>query len=133
MANILVVDDNGPVRTALARIITALGHAVLQAGDGREAVALLGSTAVDVVLTDVYMPDMDGIEFLLHLQEHHPDLPVVAMSGGGVAPRDSVLEDALQLGATAVLQKPVTREIVAQALEEALLPPSPPRSRPGNA
>lgn len=123
MARILVVDDNEPFRKALARIIASLGHSVVEAGDGQEAVEVLRAAPVDLVMTDVYMPDMDGIEFLLHLQEHHPDIPVVAMSGGGAASKDFVLEDAQQLGAAAVLPKPLTADVVEAAIRETLVAP----------
>ena len=60
----------------------------------------------DLVITDVYTPEMDGIEFLLSLREAEPDLPVIVASGGGSASSDHLLTDAAYLGATVTLPKP---------------------------
>ncbi len=120
MSRILVVDDNPSLLSALGRILESFGHSVILAGDGQEALGMLGTGPLDLVITDVYMPDMDGIEFLVHLREHCPEVPVVAMSGGGVAPQEFVLEDARQLGAAAILEKPFEVDEVEAVIQQAL-------------
>jgi CheY-like chemotaxis protein len=120
MSRILLVDDNEPFRKALARIVESLGHEAFQAGDGQRALTVLARSEVDMVFTDVFMPDMDGIEFLIRLKEEHPEIPVVAMSGGGAATKDFVLEDAAQLGADETLAKPLTYEMVDEAIRRHL-------------
>ncbi|MEM9188970.1 MAG: PAS domain S-box protein [Myxococcota bacterium] len=79
---ILVVEDERPVRRAVARLLQRNGYVVEQAASGEEALALLGrGTRVELVLTDVVMPGVSGTEMAQRLQETHPDLPVIYMSG----------------------------------------------------
>lgn len=112
MARILVVDDHDSVRTALRRILEADGHRVEEADDGREAMHILDEGRSDLVIADVYMPVMDGIEFLIRLVDRHPSIPVIAMSGGAYAPAGFVLRDARRLGAAATLEKPLVMDQV---------------------
>jgi DNA-binding NtrC family response regulator len=112
VATILVIDDQTEAREALRRILVADGHVVLEAADGLEAVKLLDDAAADLVFTDIYMPEMDGIEFLTWVTERAPEIPVIAMSGGGLASSASVLGDAHELGATGVVEKPFEPERV---------------------
>jgi CheY-like chemotaxis protein len=106
MPNILIVDDDDDIRRVLRRILETDGHVVVDCANGQDALHAMGARRPDLVITDVYMPEMDGIEFLVHLRERDPDLPVLAVSGGSLATADFVLEDASQLGANAVLSKP---------------------------
>lgn len=110
MSYILIVDDDDDVRRALRRILELDGHVVVSCADGHEALRALSAGRSDLVITDMYMPEMDGIEFLTRLREQDAELPVLAVSGGSVAPADFVLEDAAQLGANAVLAKPYDME-----------------------
>jgi len=123
MATILIIDDEPGVRDALTRILTGDGHRVLEAGNGAEARTLVADgegTSVDLVLTDIFMPEMDGIEFVLWLVESFPDRPVVAMSGGGLLPMRSALDDARELGAVDILEKPFDPERVRRTVAAAL-------------
>jgi CheY-like chemotaxis protein len=121
MARILIIDDQEAVRRALSRILVGDRHTVLEAADGRQAWEMLATTPVDAILTDVYMPEMDGIEFLVRLKEQAGHIPVIAMSGGGYASSGFVLEDARQLGAAATLEKPFTAESVLRTVRRVLL------------
>ena len=125
MAHILLIDDDEAVRRSLEKILARAGHRVSTAADGAAGLRVLEEASVDLVLTDVYMPEMDGIEILVHIREVEPELPVVAISGGGFASADHVLEDAAQLGADAILAKPfeagVVVETVGRLLEERTL------------
>jgi DNA-binding NtrC family response regulator len=120
MAKILIIDDELPVRSALRRILTSSGHDVLEAANGAEAVRIVEGEPVDVVFTDIFMPEMDGIEFLLWVVERFPERPVIAMSGGGAIPMDNALGDAHALGAVDVVEKPLDPERVRSVLDEVL-------------
>jgi CheY-like chemotaxis protein len=123
MARILVIDDQESVRSVLRRVLTIDQHQVFEAADGREAWALLDVEPLDLIITDVYMPEMDGIEFLIRLADRAPDIPVIAISGGGYASARSVLKDAGLLGAAGTLEKPFSSEQVLDAVRQALAKP----------
>lgn len=120
MARILIIDDEPEVLRVLKRILEKEGHSVAEAPDGEAALQQFEGHPADLVITDIFMPGMDGIEFLMHVRTAFPQARVVAMSGGGILPRDQILGDATHLGAHVVLQKPFTREEVLQAVEQAL-------------
>lgn len=120
MAKILIIDDEPTVRTALRRILAAEGHEVREASNGAEATEIVGGEPVDLVFTDIFMPEMDGIEFVMWVVERFPERPVVAMSGGGATPMDTVLVDARMLGAVDVVEKPLDPERVRRVVREAL-------------
>ncbi len=120
MANVLIVDDDDAVRRVLRRVLEADGYDVVDCANGREAMLAMEQRRPDLVITDVYMPEMDGIEFLVRLREDDPDLPVLAVSGGSLAPADFVLEDASQLGANAILTKPYDVAVMRQAVRDLL-------------
>jgi len=119
MSKILIIDDEPDVRTALRRILAADGHEVMEAANGAQATAIVEGEGIDLVFTDIFMPEMDGIEFVLWVVERFPDCPVVAMSGGGAMPMGHALGDARALGAVDVVEKPLDaariRRIVAEA------------------
>jgi CheY-like chemotaxis protein len=106
MSHILIVDDDDDVRRLLRKVLERDGHVVVDCANGHEALRQVSARRPDLVVTDVYMPEMDGIEFLTNLREIDPDLPVLAVSGGASASAEFVLEDAAQLGATAIMAKP---------------------------
>src|SRR5688572_28882971 len=83
MTRILVVDDDARVRTTARILLEAAGYQVVEAESGGAALRVLKSEAVEVVLTDILMPNTDGIELIHTLHRESPDLPIVAMSGGG--------------------------------------------------
>lgn len=121
MARILVIDDDGEARTGLKRILAADGHEVAEAADGSDALRRFIGHPTDVVFTDIFMPRMSGLDFMMQVRETFPDAPIIAMSGGGqmVGVKD-VLQAARALGAVATLAKPLTRDSVRDALERAL-------------
>ena len=78
---ILIVDDDELVRMTLSVLVSSLGYHCLVAGDGVEAIAVLRSTPVDLVLTDIVMPGMGGLELLDHIHEHHKETDVIVATG----------------------------------------------------
>ena len=82
MKHILLIDDDEKTRQVFDRYFTAQGYQINCAVDGREGLRVLESELPDLVITDIIMPEVDGMEVLLYLHEKHPELPVIAMSGG---------------------------------------------------
>lgn len=105
---VLVVDDDESF-LALARKIleSRFGYTVHAAQNGKQALQTLERATVDVVLTDIFMPDMDGIELLLHIRQEHEVKGVIAVSGGGSTVDKDFLTSARLLGANSMLCKPL--------------------------
>ena len=120
MTRILVVDDDARVRTIARALLEAAGFEIVEAESGEAALFTLGSEAVDVVLTDIFMPHTDGIELIHALHRDSPGLPVVAMSGGGYNDGKDVLAVARLLGASAIVQKPLSRRQLVGAVRRAM-------------
>jgi CheY-like chemotaxis protein len=116
MTRILVVDDNAGVRTSARALLEAAGFQVVEAESGAAALRVLRSEGADVVLTDIFMPDTDGIELIHALRRDSPDLPIVAMSGGG----KDVLAVARSFGAAGVVEKPLTQRKLVGAIRRAI-------------
>jgi CheY-like chemotaxis protein len=104
-AAILVVDDDEVMRDLLRRVLERSGYEVVTAIDGRDGVERFRGRAVDVTITDMMMPVMDGIEFIQTLVAEQPSIRIIAVSG--VDGWDNYLKTARYLGAKAVLRKPV--------------------------
>ena len=120
--DILLVDDSATVRGLVARALRLAGLPlgnVLQAGNGAEALEVLKSKDVDVVVTDLHMPEMDGLTLIRHLRADpmHKDLPVIVVSTEGGAER---IAEARELGISAYLRKPFKPEQVKEAVNSAL-------------
>src|SRR5688500_10083954 len=117
MASILIVDDEANVRRMLGRLLESQGHVVSEASNGREAVESVRAAQPDVVLLDLVMPEMDGLQALTALTDESPGLPVVMMSG-----RASVTDavHATRVGAFHFLEKPLNPETVLLTLTRAL-------------
>ncbi len=120
MAQILVIDDNPEFREILRAHLEANGHRVVLAENGEHGLTLLDSHTVDIVLTDILMPQRDGVEVLRETKRRWPMLPVIAISGGGWIGAGELLGMAERLGADQVLQKPVRRDDLIRAVDEAL-------------
>ena len=106
MAVILIADDDTMLRTTMRKMLEASGHAVLEATSGLEAEEIVGRERVDLLITDIIMPDKEGLMLVRDLKKSLPDLRIIAMSGGGRAGAFTLLEAATQFGANAVLKKP---------------------------
>lgn len=118
MAKILLVDDDENVRYALAKYLRRAGHEVLEAQDGKMAIALLAGESFDAVITDIIMPEADGIEIIMAITDREPGLPVIAISGGGRIGQSEYLGMAKKLGATAVLEKPVDPDTLLSLIDQ---------------
>lgn len=119
MTRILVVDDNPQVRTTARILLEAAGFQVVEAESGEAALEALSAERVEAVLTDIFMPHTDGIELIHILHRESPNLPIVAMSGGG----KDVLSVAHHLGAAVIVEKPLTQRKLVGAIRRAIAPP----------
>jgi CheY-like chemotaxis protein len=120
MADILIIDDEAGVLRVLRKILESAGHSVTEAPDGEVALRQFEGKPADLVITDIFMPGMDGIELLVHIRKTFPDARVLAMSGGGLLSRDQALSDASLLGADQILQKPFSSAEVLEAVNRTL-------------
>lgn len=107
---ILLVDDDESLRRALRRALEHEGYAVAEAGNGREALKQLQEVAVALVITDLIMPDSEGLELIFSLHRTQPTLPIIAMSGGGHWTPEFHLDLARHGGASHVFSKPFAVE-----------------------
>jgi CheY-like chemotaxis protein len=119
---ILVVDDEADVIRMITLILEDADYAVISTNRGEDAIRYLASQTVDLVVTDIIMPDMEGIEFIRSVQASHPALPIVAISGGGRSHNADFLRFARGLGAQATLSKPFRREELLAAVGKILAP-----------
>jgi CheY-like chemotaxis protein len=119
-----MVDDNPELRELLRVALSKMGYVVTSAADGAEAFRAIALNRFDVVITDMLMPERDGIEVIGELQRKQPNARIVAMSGGGRGSRDHYLQTAKGLGAHAVLGKPFSISELTAALESLNLKPS---------
>jgi CheY-like chemotaxis protein len=105
---VLLVDDDPGARKVARRMLERSGHDVAESENGLHGVALLRTASFDLVVTDIVMPVMNGLEFIKTARQIEPSLKVVAMSGGGRTGNVDYLESARQHGAAATLHKPFT-------------------------
>jgi len=104
MARILVIDDAPDMRALLEQTLQSAGHEVALAADGREGMQQFRANSADLVLTDLYMPNQEGLESIILLRKESPAVRIIAMCGKPTAM--PMLTAAQRLGAVAVLQKP---------------------------
>ena len=131
MATILIVDDDDALRTLLRRMLMRDGHVALEASNGQEALAQLQAKACDLMITDLFMPEQDGLETILALRRMNLRLPIIVISGGGNAGQFDMLRTASLFGAARVLLKPFRVEEVLTAVREVLSAAAAAPSTPG--
>ena len=110
MAHILLVDDDAQVRNMLKITLERAGYEVTEAGDGNQAVAEYDPATMDLVITDIVMPEKEGIETIMELKTKNPDVQIIAISGGGRINPEDYLKWARRFGVAATFTKPVDRE-----------------------
>jgi CheY-like chemotaxis protein len=120
MLRILLVDDDDALRTVLRLLLIKMEYEVVEAKNGREAMALFDKEGPDLVITDLVMPEKDGVEVIRDLRRKRPDLKIIAMSGGGRASAGSYLKIAKAMGASIVLAKPFSHDEMRAAISQLL-------------
>ena len=120
MASVLVVDDEPEIRALLRQVLERDGHAVTEAENGRKAVRALRERTVDLVITDIIMPEQEGMETISEIRRLRPDVKIIAMSGGGRRLSMDFLPLAARLGADATIEKPFKPASIAAAVSDLL-------------
>lgn len=105
---ILVVDDDDLIRDFMKEYLGKQGYQVTEAADGKEGLKKFRSANFDLVITDIVMPEMEGISFIRELREHNRKVPIIAMTGNIHGRMEEYLDISTKLGADAVLRKPVS-------------------------
>jgi CheY-like chemotaxis protein len=123
MPTILILEDNEQYRALLTEVLTSVGFDVCAEPNGLAADKLLASQSIDLVITDLVMPERDGIETIRRLRVSHPELPVIAISGDTPLNTGLYLAIADKLGAARILEKPFSTKALVSAVCEALTPP----------
>jgi CheY-like chemotaxis protein len=110
LANILIVDDDPAVQAAVRIVLERAGHRVVVAGDGRKGLAIFEAENFDLLVLDIFMPGMDGLETMKLIHQRQPLIPILVISGRPISPDSSTAPDflkiATKLGAISSLQKP---------------------------
>jgi two-component system, chemotaxis family, chemotaxis protein CheY len=117
-ALILIVEDDPVVRRTLELALRSAGFDAIPASNGQEGIALFRLRSPHVVVTDILMPEQDGIETILQIRREAPATKIIAISGGGSVGHSDFLEIATKLGANVVLAKPVAPAALIEAVRK---------------
>lgn len=124
MARILIIDDEPQIRSMLRLMLERVGYEVAEAPDGIEGIRRYRENPADLIITDLIMPNKDGIGMIIDLKKEFPKVKIIAMSGGGVNRPEGYLDGAKKLGATRTLTKPIDRDEMLKAVKETLKDPA---------
>jgi CheY-like chemotaxis protein len=125
MGRILVIDDDAQVRGAVRRILERAGHTVEDVGDGDAGLRAHHERPADLIITDIFMPERDGIETIQQLRRESPQVKIIAISGGDRTHTLDLRKDAELFGASRTLRKPFELTELLQTVAELLGEPRP--------
>lgn len=120
MALIMIVDDDPMIRKMLTQAFIDENYDVISAPDGKTALRKFSTEDIDVVITDIIMPDMEGIETIRELRKIKPDAKIIAFSGGGSISPEGYLKVASSMGAQYTFQKPISIKELSKAVKDLL-------------
>jgi DNA-binding response OmpR family regulator len=120
VARILIIDDEDQPRRMLYQALTRAGYEVVEARDGNEGLARFREAPTDLIITDILMPEKEGLETIIDLRREFPNVKIVAMSGGGRTGSLNFLDIARRLGAQCTLPKPFGLQDMLKAVRELL-------------
>lgn len=120
MARIIVIDDEASIAIMIKRMLEKEGHEVEIAFNGNEGLQLMEKFQPDLLITDIVMPEKEGLELILDLRKSNPKLKIVAISGGGRFKYEGYLASAKHLGASKVFQKPLNFKEFISGISELL-------------
>ena len=120
MARILLIDDNPDVLNVVHCVLTAEGHVVEDAPTGSAGITLHRENPFDLIITDIVMPEKEGISTIIELRGEYPDFKIIAMSGGGDFEPYGYLDIAIRVGADRTLPKPFSRMELLEAVNDVL-------------
>lgn len=120
MARILVIDDNTALREALCELLQQSGHEVIPMATGRQAAQIHRTKPVQLIITDIFMPETDGLEIISEFRRDYPEVKIIAVSGGGSRGMVELLSVAQRMGAQRALMKPFDIHALLTAVNELL-------------
>ena len=120
MARILVIDDDMRIRALIRKSLEMAGYEVVEASNGRIALDMQREEPADLIITDIFMPEKEGTEFIMDVHDEFPKAKVIAMSGGGNIADVDFLRLAHNLGALKTFQKPFAQKELLAAVKELL-------------
>jgi DNA-binding response OmpR family regulator len=120
MARILIIDDDRAVQLSIQLALEREGHQVVCASDGEEGLRVFANKPPDLVVTDLIMPNKEGIETIMQIRARDPKTPILAISGGGRLGNADFLKMAAKVGANAILPKPFERQDLTAAVRHLL-------------
>lgn len=118
MTRILIIDDDVQVLDMLRQTLENEGYEIITAPNGKEGAHLYREDPADLVITDIIMPEKEGLETIIELKKDFPDVKIIAISGGGKSNPEEYLQMAKMLGAKHIFAKPVEREELLKAVRE---------------
>lgn len=117
MAKILLVEDDDLVRDMLTQVLTRANHQVICAANGEEASEFLRKDAPDIMVTDIIMPKKSGITLISEVKNRHPNLEIIAISGGGRLDPTGYLDLSESIGASVSFEKPIDNTALLMAID----------------
>ena len=120
MTRVLIIDDEELVRVTLRQALELAGYEVAEATNGNEGVKLALGDPPDLVITDIIMPEKEGIETIAEIRREHPSMKIIAVSGGGRMGKMDFLQIAGKLGADRTLPKPFDPDDLVAMVQELL-------------
>ena len=120
MARILVIDDEPYILLMLKKMLERVGHTVDMAVNGEEGLETFQKTPADLIITDIVMPEKEGLETIRELKKQHPMLKIIAISGGGRIDSREYLTSARLFGADLIFQKPFKQKEILEAVKKLL-------------
>ncbi len=115
---VLIIDDTPDVRHMLTETVRNAGYIVHAVADGKRALAAFEQIAPDIVISDIIMPEGEGLETIQALHRQRPEMPIIAISGGGLVGPDSYLRCARHMGADRAFTKPLDTPMLLEAIRE---------------
>ena len=120
MQRILIIDDETNILLMLKKMLERAGYEIDLASNGEEGLRLFRNMPCDLVITDIIMPEKEGLETIREMKKMKPKMKIIAMSGGGKISADNYLETAKIFGASRIMEKPFTQQAMVSTVKELL-------------
>jgi len=118
MASILLIEDDAPVRRIISMMLEKEGHEVSEAADGELGIQIYRERSIDLVITDIIMPNKEGLEMIKELKKEYPDVKIIAISGGGKIEGRHYLKLAKKFGVDLTFEKPFNWQKLIESVNE---------------
>lgn len=118
MKKILIIDDEAHILLMLKKMLERAGYEISLAANGMEGLEMFKRSPSDLVITDIIMPEKEGLETIREMKRLHSGLKIIAMSGGGKITADNYLQTAKLFGASRILEKPFTQQQMVESVKD---------------